>query len=134
MVHQFKVGKELTNQDEILHSLANPSWDRLFHVSDAIKLGIPFKTIYEKTKIDHWFLRQIEGSVKLERRIEEFTVDTIPKELMRGGGSDNFENCLRNLCSSYITINSTKFDFRKKKCAIFQTRTRCHPLPPLSEK
>ncbi|PCJ28096.1 MAG: carbamoyl phosphate synthase large subunit [Flavobacteriales bacterium] len=76
-------GKELTNQDEILHSLENPSWDRLFHVYDAIKFGIPFNTIYEKTKIDHWFLRQIENSVKLERRIEEFTIDTLPKELMK---------------------------------------------------
>jgi carbamoyl-phosphate synthase large subunit len=76
-------GKELTNQDEILHSLENPSWDRLFHVYDAIKLGIPFNTIFEKTKIDHWFLRQIENSVKLERRIEQFTVDTLPKELMK---------------------------------------------------
>lgn len=76
-------GKELTNQDEILHSLENPSWDRLFHVYDAIKLGIPFNTIFEKTKIDHWFLRQIENSVKLERRIEQFTIDTLPKELMK---------------------------------------------------
>lgn len=76
-------GKELTNQDEILHSLENPSWDRLFHVYDAIKLGIPFNTIFEKTKIDHWFLRQIENSVKLERRIEQFTIDKLPKELMK---------------------------------------------------
>jgi len=44
-------GRELTNQDQILHSLENPSWDRLFHIYDAIKLGIPFKTIYEKQKL-----------------------------------------------------------------------------------
>jgi carbamoyl-phosphate synthase large subunit len=76
-------GKELTDQDAILHSLENPSWDRLFHVYDAIKIGIPFKKIHDKTKIDYWFLRQIENSVKLERRIEEFTVDTLPKDLMK---------------------------------------------------
>ncbi|MGB0887866.1 MAG: carbamoyl-phosphate synthase large subunit [Vicingaceae bacterium] len=75
-------GKELTNQDAILHSLENPSWDRLFHVYDAIKLGIPFKKIHDKTKIDYWFLRQIENSVKLEKRIEKYTVDTLPKDLM----------------------------------------------------
>ncbi|MCB0402063.1 MAG: carbamoyl-phosphate synthase large subunit [Flavobacteriales bacterium] len=75
-------GKELTNQDQILKSLENPSWDRLFHIYDAIKLGIPFKTIYEKTKIDHWFLRQIEDFIKLERKIQQYTLDTIPKELM----------------------------------------------------
>jgi len=44
-------GKEVKNQDEILHSLEHPSWNRLFHVYDAIKLGIPFKRIFEKTKI-----------------------------------------------------------------------------------
>ncbi|MCB9361161.1 MAG: carbamoyl-phosphate synthase large subunit [Flavobacteriales bacterium] len=75
-------GKELTNQNQILHSLENPSWDRLFHIYDAIKMGIPFKTIFEKTKIDHWFLRQIEDFIKLERRIEKFTLENIPRELM----------------------------------------------------
>ncbi|AEA45801.1 carbamoyl-phosphate synthase large subunit [Fluviicola taffensis] len=75
-------GKELTSQDEILHSLENPSWNRLFHVYDAIKLGIPFKTIFEKTKIDTWFLKQIEDLIKLERRIEKFHLGNMPKELM----------------------------------------------------
>ena len=75
-------GKELTNQDQILQSLGNPSWDRLFHIYDAIKLGIPFKTIYDKTKIDHWFLRQIEDFIKLERRIEKHTLDSIPRDLL----------------------------------------------------
>ncbi len=75
-------GKELTNQDAILHSLENPSWNRLFHVYDAIKLGIPFKTIFEKTRIDTWFLKQIEDLIKLERRIEKYHLGNIPKELM----------------------------------------------------
>lgn len=74
-------GKELTNQDEILHSLEFPSWNRLFHVYDAIKMGIPFKRIFEKTKIDIWFLKQIEELIKLERKIETFTLDTLPKDL-----------------------------------------------------
>lgn len=75
-------GKELTNQEAILHSLENASWNRLFHVYDAIKLGIPFKTIFEKTKIDHWFLRQIEDLIHTERRIEKFHIDNVPFDLM----------------------------------------------------
>ncbi len=74
--------KELTNQAEILKRLENPSWDRLFRVYDAIKIGIPFKTIKEKTHIDDWFLRQIEELVKLEREISKFEVNTIPRELL----------------------------------------------------
>jgi carbamoyl-phosphate synthase large subunit len=75
-------GRELTNQDEILHSLEFASWNRLFHIYDAIKLGIPFKKIVEKTKIDIWFLKQIEELIKLERIIEKHHLDTIPKNLM----------------------------------------------------
>jgi len=75
-------GRELTNQNEILHSLEFASWNRLFHIYDAIKLGIPFKTIMEKTKIDIWFLKQIEEMIKMERRIEKFHLDNIPKDLM----------------------------------------------------
>lgn len=75
-------GRELTNQDEILHSLEFASWNRLFHIYDAIKLGIPFKKIVEKTKIDIWFLKQIEELIKLERKIEKFHLATIPRELL----------------------------------------------------
>jgi carbamoyl-phosphate synthase large subunit len=75
-------GKEIRNQDELLYSLEHPSWNRLFHIYDAIKLGIPFKKIREKTRIDEWFLRQIEDLILLERKIEQFTLTTLPKELL----------------------------------------------------
>jgi carbamoyl-phosphate synthase large subunit len=75
-------GKELKDQDKILDSLANPSWNRLFHIYDAIKLGIPFKKIREKTRIDDWFLRQIQDLIKLEDKVEKHTISDIPKELL----------------------------------------------------
>ena len=75
-------GKELTNQEQILDSLGNPSWNRLFHVYDAFKLGIPMKTIYNLTKIDRWFLNQIEELVLLEKDISKFTITNLPKEIL----------------------------------------------------
>lgn len=75
-------GRELRDQQEILYSLEHPSWNRLFHIYDAIKLGIPFKTIQDKTKIDFWFLRQIEELIELEREIEKYRVEDIPKDLL----------------------------------------------------
>lgn len=75
-------GKEMRDQARLLHSLANPSWDRLFHVYDAFKLGISFRTIHDLTKIDKWFLRQIEELVHIEAEIERYTLDSIPRELM----------------------------------------------------
>jgi carbamoyl-phosphate synthase large subunit len=76
-------GKELTDQDEILASLAHPSWNRLFHLYDAIKLGIPLRKIQEITRIDKWFLKQIEELVRLEQQLEQHTLADISVVLMR---------------------------------------------------
>lgn len=75
-------GKELTDQDVILKSLKNPSWDRLFHIYDAYKLGIPAKTIQNLTKIDRWFLHQIEDLVSFERELHTFKIENVSKEMM----------------------------------------------------
>jgi len=75
-------GKEIRDQQVILDSLEHPSWNRIFHIYDAIKLGIPFKTIQEKTRIDLWFLKQIEDLLLLERRIEKHSLASISKELL----------------------------------------------------
>ena len=76
-------GRELTSQDEILNSLANPSWNRLFHIYDAFKLGIPFSTIHKQTHIDPWFLQQIQEMVLLEKEIEKYTLENLPKSLLQ---------------------------------------------------
>ncbi|NVJ48214.1 MAG: carbamoyl-phosphate synthase large subunit, partial [Cytophagia bacterium] len=76
-------GKELKDQAAILESLEHPSWNRLFHIYDAFKLGIPFKTIQKKTKIDKWFLQQIEELLELEDEISQYNLDTLPERLLR---------------------------------------------------
>jgi carbamoyl-phosphate synthase large subunit len=75
-------GKELRNQEQILQSLRKPSWNRLFHIYDAFNLGIPMKTIREATKIDPWFLHQIEELVVVEKEIQKYSVFNIPKDLL----------------------------------------------------
>jgi carbamoyl-phosphate synthase large subunit len=76
-------GKELTKQADLLQSLEHPSWNRLFHVYDAMKLGISMKTIQNLTKIDKWFLEQIWELIELEKEIEKYRLETIPPTLMR---------------------------------------------------
>ncbi len=83
-------GKELRNQEELLHSLANPSWNRIFHIHDAIKIGIPLKTIHKLTKIDKWFLKQIEELVDIEQELEQYDLDTVPADLLRKAKEKGF--------------------------------------------
>ncbi|WKZ59830.1 MAG: carbamoyl-phosphate synthase large subunit [Cyclobacteriaceae bacterium] len=83
-------GKENTNRDELMYSLENPSWNRLFHIYDAMKLGISMKTIQNLTKIDKWFLEQVWELVEIEREIEQYKLETIPAELMRKAKEKGF--------------------------------------------
>lgn len=75
-------GKDLRNPDAVIESLKNPSWNRLFHIKDALMLGIPFKTVQKLTQIDPWFLHQIEELMEIDRQVERFTIDSLPKELL----------------------------------------------------
>jgi carbamoyl-phosphate synthase large subunit len=75
-------GREERDQEKLKYSLANPSWDRLFHVYDAFKAGLSFNTIQNLTKIDKWFLRQIEEMVQLEGKLQKFHLNDLPKELL----------------------------------------------------
>ncbi|MBT8257783.1 MAG: carbamoyl-phosphate synthase large subunit [Bacteroidia bacterium] len=75
-------GKGYKAYDVIIEKLANPSWDRVFVIYDAIQIGIPLRTIHEITKIDMWFLRQYEELYFLEQKISEYSIDTIDRDLM----------------------------------------------------
>ncbi|HAK76679.1 MAG TPA: carbamoyl-phosphate synthase large subunit, partial [Runella sp.] len=75
-------GKEVTDVEVIKDSLAHPSWNRLFHIYDAFKLGLSFKTIQNLTKIDPWFLHQVEELVELEKEIQRYDLEDIPASLV----------------------------------------------------
>ena len=75
-------GKEETHYDTIVSKLANPSWDRVFTIYDAIKAGISLTKIYDITKIDMWYLKQYEELFALEKEISTYQLDTLPKELL----------------------------------------------------
>lgn len=75
-------GKELRDQQQLLHSLGNASWNRLFHIYDAFKMGIALKTIQSITRIDKWFLEQIQELIALEDEISKYRLDTLPRDLL----------------------------------------------------
>jgi carbamoyl-phosphate synthase large subunit len=97
-------GKELTDLDEIMHSLEHPSSDRIFHVKDAMQLGLPLRRIHKATKIDMWFLEEIYRLVKIDKEIATHTIESLPKALLveakRNGYADrqiaHLLNCLES--------------------------------------
>lgn len=75
-------GYESRNLDLISDSLANPSWDRLFHIKDAFSLGVPMRTIQDLTRIDKWFLNEIQKLVMLEEELRRYHINNISADFM----------------------------------------------------
>lgn len=83
---------EMTKLDALKKSLVEASWNRIFYVKEAMALGMTMKSIQKLTKIDRWFLLQIQQLVKLEKETRRYTIQNIAKEflfeLKRNGFSD----------------------------------------------
>ncbi|MBS1532474.1 MAG: carbamoyl-phosphate synthase large subunit [Bacteroidetes bacterium] len=73
-------GRQSRNLEDIMQSLENPSWDRLFHIYDALSLGVPIESVRKATKIDRWFLNQIQEIVNLELELRRYSLNNIPTE------------------------------------------------------
>jgi carbamoyl-phosphate synthase large subunit len=73
-------GRQSRNLEEIMQSLEHPSWDRLFHVKDAMSLGVPLESIRKITHIDKWFLTQIMELVNLETELKRYSLNNIPTD------------------------------------------------------
>jgi carbamoyl-phosphate synthase large subunit len=76
-------GRQSRNLEEIMHSLEHPSWDRLFHVKDAMSLGVPLESIRKITHIDKWFLVQILELVNLEAELKRYSLNNIPADFFK---------------------------------------------------
>ena len=75
-------GRQSRNLEEIMYSLEHPSWDRLFHIYDALSLGVPIESVRKVTKIDRWFLNQIADVVNLENELRRYSLNNIPEEFL----------------------------------------------------
>ena len=62
--------RELPDRQLVRDRLATPYWDRLLHVRNAFRLGASVAEIHDVTRVDPWFLNQIQDLVALERAAE----------------------------------------------------------------
>ncbi|OAQ39115.1 carbamoyl phosphate synthase large subunit [Pedobacter psychrophilus] len=73
-------GKQNRNIEDIMYKLEHPSWDRLFAIKDAMRMGVPLESIRKVTKIDRWFLNQIQELATLEQELKRYSLNNIPKD------------------------------------------------------
>ncbi|MEO8487991.1 MAG: carbamoyl-phosphate synthase large subunit, partial [Betaproteobacteria bacterium] len=78
--------------DRIGDELAYPRAERLWYVADAFGIGMSLEELHGYTKIDPWFLAQIQEIVQLELAVEKRTLESLTRdefrELKRKGFAD----------------------------------------------
>jgi carbamoyl-phosphate synthase large subunit len=67
----------LDNTEEIQYELTFPGPQRLFYVADAIRSGWSLEKIYKLTKIDYWFLDQINEIIAIEKNLSNLTLNDL---------------------------------------------------------
>jgi carbamoyl-phosphate synthase large subunit len=71
------------DMEKIEDELAYPRAERLWYVADAFGIGMTLEQVHHFTKIDPWFLAQIEDLVKIELVLDKKTLDQIGDEELR---------------------------------------------------
>ncbi|MFA5960654.1 MAG: carbamoyl-phosphate synthase large subunit [Tatlockia sp.] len=64
--------------------LREPTPDRLWYVADAFRQNLSLAEIHQESRIDPWFLAQIEGLVDLERSILGQSLPDLNEKTLRG--------------------------------------------------
>ncbi|MEN9952631.1 MAG: hypothetical protein RLZZ520_899 [Bacteroidota bacterium] len=85
-------GKSMMHADEIVEYLKTPKWDRIFRIKDALMMGISVKTICQATRIDRWFIYEIQKIVDIEKEISKYKFDNLPIELIKKAKHHGFSD------------------------------------------
>ena len=110
--------KEWMRTEDILERLEKVSDDRIYRVKDALRLGIPGKTVQKMTGIDSWFIQEIKKLVKMEDQLLRFNVaEDIPRdffvELKKNGYSDAQIAWLLRISEQEVTRQRKKLGIRR---------------------
>jgi carbamoyl-phosphate synthase large subunit len=75
---------EKTVDREVLErELGEPGPERIWYVGDAFAQGWSLEEVFALTKIDRWFLVQIEEIVKIELALEKMTLEQLDAKTLR---------------------------------------------------
>jgi carbamoyl-phosphate synthase large subunit len=105
---------EKTQDREVLEKeLGAPGPDRIWYVGDAFAMGLSVDEVFALTKIDRWFLVQIEQIVKIELELETTTLDKIDAVTLRALKQKGFSD--RRLAKQLKTTDTA---IREKRIAL----------------
>ncbi|MBP9063492.1 MAG: carbamoyl-phosphate synthase large subunit, partial [Aquabacterium sp.] len=71
------------DRDEIVEEIGTAGPERILFLGDAFRMGMSLDEVFEETKIDPWFLAQIEDIIKTEEQVKSRKLDSLTAAEMR---------------------------------------------------
>ncbi|MCW5671350.1 MAG: carbamoyl-phosphate synthase large subunit [Hydrogenophaga sp.] len=78
------MNEKTQDRETLERELGEPGPDRIWYVGDAFAAGWTLEEVHQFTKIDPWFLVQIEEIVKIELALEKTSLGAIDADTLRG--------------------------------------------------
>ncbi|MFW9616664.1 carbamoyl-phosphate synthase large subunit [Aquabacterium sp.] len=72
-----------TDKDEVIEEIGNAGPERILFLGDAFRLGMTLDEVFEETKVDPWFLAQIEDIIKTEEQVKARKLESLSAEELR---------------------------------------------------
>jgi carbamoyl-phosphate synthase large subunit len=120
-IRGLEIGKEGLNEiydpssqdlSALKRELSVPSPDRIWFLADAIRNGLSIQEIFNLTKIDPWFISQIEDLVNEEQILQGLSLNSIEKDYFLSVKRKGFSD--KRLASLFKTDERTVREKRKK--------------------
>jgi carbamoyl-phosphate synthase large subunit len=104
-------GDQQPKLEEILKKISTPNADRIWYLRYAMKAGLSLDEIYARSRIDPWFLRNIEELVQFEDELRAVgSLDNCDAELMLKAKQFGFVD--KQLCNIW---NCPESEVRKRR-------------------
>jgi carbamoyl-phosphate synthase large subunit len=104
---------EAPDRDTIKSKLATPNAERIFYIRYAYLQGMTEKEVFDLTKIDPWFLRQLREIFDMEQQLKGCQLATLDTNLLRRAKQFGFSDVqLAHLLRSEMGVVRTE---RKKR-------------------
>ena len=82
-LNSLKIENNNISDETLINELTIPGPKRLFYVADAIRQGWSLEKIYSLTKIDFWFLDQLEELINIENDLLSKNFSDIDSDFLR---------------------------------------------------
>lgn len=87
-----KDGDITVSREDIIRHLSVPGAERIFYIAEAYRRNFSGEEIYELTKINRWFLDQIEALVKHEKSIRKAGAEGLNNEQLLLAKTNGFSD------------------------------------------